>query len=77
MSVKGRIWCTERGRPNANSHTNTNSAAWPSGIKPVAVPMDGGGITVEGLDSVLREWNEEERGGMKRFVFFLFYSLSR
>ncbi|KAM0751020.1 PLP-dependent transferase [Meredithblackwellia eburnea MCA 4105] len=54
------ILCEEWTYPSALS------AAWPNGFKPVALPMDGGGMTPEGLDELLGNWNEEERGGMKR-----------
>ncbi|GAA5913791.1 hypothetical protein JCM6882_007700 [Rhodosporidiobolus microsporus] len=42
------------------------ASAWPYGIRPVALPMDGEGMTPEGMDDLLGNWNEEERGGMKR-----------
>ncbi|GAA5841313.1 hypothetical protein JCM11251_001622 [Rhodosporidiobolus azoricus] len=42
------------------------ASAWPYGIRPVALPMDGEGMTPEGMDEILGNWNEEERGGMKR-----------
>ncbi|GAA6038133.1 hypothetical protein JCM8097_007563 [Rhodosporidiobolus ruineniae] len=42
------------------------ATAWPYGIKPVPLPMDGEGMTPEGLDELLGGWNAEERGGMRR-----------
>lgn len=44
------------------------ATAWPSGIKPVSCPIDGGGLVPEGLEEVLGNWDVEARGGMKRYV---------
>lgn len=44
-------------------------AAWPSGFKPVPLAMDGEGMTPEGLEDVLENWDVEARGGMSRYVF--------
>lgn len=44
------------------------STAWPNGIKPVALPMDGDGLTVDGMDHVLANWNPQEHDGMQRCV---------
>lgn len=40
--------------------------AWPSGIKPVPLPMDGDGLTVDGMEQVLANWNPDEHDGMQR-----------
>ena len=45
------------------------ATAWPSGIKPVSCPIDGGGLVPEGLEAVLSNWDVEARGGMRRSVF--------
>ncbi|GAA6025556.1 hypothetical protein JCM11491_000054 [Sporobolomyces phaffii] len=42
------------------------ATAWPSGIKPVPLAMDGGGLTVEGFDRVLGEWDPADHDGMPR-----------
>lgn len=42
------------------------STAWPSGIKPVPLPMDGDGLTVDGMEQVLANWNPDEHDGMQR-----------
>lgn len=42
------------------------ATAWPSGIKPVPLPMDGDGLTVDGMEHVLANWNPEEHDGMQR-----------
>ncbi|BGP56694.1 hypothetical protein JCM8202v2_004324 [Rhodotorula sphaerocarpa] len=42
------------------------ATAWPNGIKPVPLPMDGDGLTVQGMEDVLGGWNPDEHGGMKR-----------
>ncbi|GAA5883335.1 hypothetical protein JCM3774_005247 [Rhodotorula dairenensis] len=42
------------------------ATAWPSGIKPVPLPMDGDGLTVDGMDQVLANWNPDEHEGMQR-----------
>jgi len=42
------------------------STVWPQGFRPIPCPMDGGGLTVEGLENLLADWDVEARGGMKR-----------
>ncbi|GAA5871437.1 hypothetical protein JCM1840_002894 [Sporobolomyces johnsonii] len=42
------------------------ATAWPNGIKPVPLPMDGEGMTPEGMDELLANWNPEEHDGMRR-----------
>ncbi|BGP41633.1 hypothetical protein JCM10450v2_005696 [Rhodotorula kratochvilovae] len=42
------------------------ASVWPSGIKPVTLPMDGEGMTPEGMDALLAGWNPDEHGGMRR-----------
>ncbi|GAA6006112.1 hypothetical protein JCM10207_000527 [Rhodosporidiobolus poonsookiae] len=42
------------------------ASAWPYGIKPVALPMDGEGMTPEGMDELLGSWNPDEHDGMNR-----------
>ncbi|KAM0789987.1 hypothetical protein ACM66B_005319 [Microbotryomycetes sp. NB124-2] len=42
------------------------ATAWPHVFKPVPLPMDGAGMTAEGLEHVLANWNEDEHDGMKR-----------
>ncbi|GAA5978310.1 hypothetical protein JCM11641_004650 [Rhodosporidiobolus odoratus] len=42
------------------------ATAWPNGIRPVPLPMDGVGMTPDGMDALLGGWKEEEHGGMKR-----------
>ncbi|KAI5480676.1 hypothetical protein MNV49_007603 [Pseudohyphozyma bogoriensis] len=54
------ILCEEWTYPSALS------SAWPAGLRPVPIPMDGAGMTPEGMEKILAEWNLEERGGMKR-----------
>lgn len=44
------------------------ATAWPSGIKPVPCPIDGGGLVAEGMEEILANWDVEARGGMKRSV---------
>lgn len=56
---------------DSNSHRTTDtssdrSTAWPSGIKPVPLPMDGDGLTVDGMEQVLANWNPDEHDGMQR-----------
>lgn len=54
---------------NSDHETDTFpdcSTAWPSGIKPVPLPMDGDGLTVNGMEQVLANWNPEEHDGMQR-----------
>lgn len=40
-------------------------------MKPVSLPMDGGGLTVEGMDALLGSWNPDEHDGMRRQVHIL------
>ncbi|ORY77211.1 pyridoxal phosphate-dependent transferase [Leucosporidium creatinivorum] len=54
------ILCEEWTYPSALA------TAWPSGFKPVPLPMDGGGMTAEGLEDLLANWDPEARGGMSR-----------
>ncbi|CEQ40216.1 SPOSA6832_01805 [Sporobolomyces salmonicolor] len=42
------------------------ATAWPNGIKPVPLPMDGEGMTPEGMDDLLANWNPEDHDGMRR-----------
>ncbi|GAA5893063.1 hypothetical protein JCM5296_003062 [Sporobolomyces johnsonii] len=42
------------------------ATAWPNGIKPVPLPMDGEGMTPEGMDELLANWNPEDHDGMRR-----------
>ncbi|GAA5977010.1 hypothetical protein JCM10908_004820 [Rhodotorula pacifica] len=42
------------------------ATAWPNGIKPVPLPMDGDGLTVDGMEQVLANWNPDEHEGMQR-----------
>ncbi|EGU13534.1 hypothetical protein RTG_00264 [Rhodotorula toruloides ATCC 204091] len=42
------------------------ATAWPNGIKPVPLPMDGKGMTPEGMDELLANWNPDEHEGMPR-----------
>lgn len=56
------ILCEEWTYPSALA------TAWPSGFRPVALPMDGAGMTPEGLEDLLCNWNEGEHDGMKRYV---------
>ncbi|GAA6061023.1 hypothetical protein JCM10212_001079 [Sporobolomyces blumeae] len=42
------------------------ATAWPTGMKPVPLPMDGGGLTVEGMDHLLATWDPAEHDGMRR-----------
>lgn len=48
--------------------SRTRSTAWPSGMKPVALSMDGEGIIPEAMDALLGNWNPDEHGGMRRCV---------
>ncbi|GAA6009684.1 aminotransferase-like domain-containing protein [Rhodotorula paludigena] len=42
------------------------ATAWPADIKPVPLPMDGQGMTAEGMDQLLGSWNPDEHDGMSR-----------
>ena len=54
------ILCEEWTYPSALS------AAWPNGFRPVPLPMDGGGMTPEGMEELLGSWNPDEHDGMRR-----------
>ncbi|GAA5984700.1 hypothetical protein JCM5350_007921 [Sporobolomyces pararoseus] len=42
------------------------AAAWPNGMKPVALPMDGAGLTVSGMEQLLSSWDPAQHDGMRR-----------
>ncbi|GAA5876540.1 hypothetical protein JCM16303_003573 [Sporobolomyces ruberrimus] len=42
------------------------AAAWPNGMKPVPLPMDGGGLTVSGMEELLGFWDPAQHDGMRR-----------
>ncbi|GAA5942774.1 aminotransferase-like domain-containing protein [Sporobolomyces koalae] len=42
------------------------ATAWPHGMKPVPLPMDGGGLTVSGMDQLLGSWDPAQHDGMRR-----------
>lgn len=46
-------------------------SVWPSGLKPVTLPMDNEGMTPEGMDALLGSWNPDEHDGMQRCVHSL------
>lgn len=48
------------------TYSSALSTAWPNGIKPVAVDMDGEGIIPAAFESLLRDWDPTKRGGMQR-----------
>ncbi|GAA5826415.1 hypothetical protein JCM3770_004697 [Rhodotorula araucariae] len=54
------ILCEEWTYPSALA------SVWPSGLKPVTIPMDGEGMTPQGMDALLAGWNPDEHGGMRR-----------
>jgi aromatic amino acid aminotransferase I len=45
-------------------------SGWPMGVRPVPVPIDADGLVPEGLEKVLSEWNEEERGCKRPRVLY-------
>ncbi|SCV73613.1 BQ2448_6043 [Microbotryum intermedium] len=49
-----------------NTYPSALSTAWPSGFRPIPLPMDGGGFTPEGLEDLLSNWDVFARGGMRR-----------
>lgn len=60
----GSSWGTTHSFPSSSCST-----AWPNGIKPVPLPMDGKGMTPEGMDELLANWNPDEHEGMPRCVY--------
>ncbi|GAA5913545.1 uncharacterized protein JCM6883_004449 [Sporobolomyces salmoneus] len=42
------------------------ATAWPNGMKPVPLPMDGGGLTVQGMEDLLSSWDPSKHDGMPR-----------
>lgn len=42
------------------------STAWPNGFKPVPLPIDGEGLTVEGMKDLLETWDPSQHDGMRR-----------
>ncbi|SGZ29995.1 BQ5605_C052g12585 [Microbotryum silenes-dioicae] len=49
-----------------NTYPSALSTAWPSGFRPIPLPMDGAGFTPEGLQDLLEDWDVFARGGMRR-----------
>ncbi|KAK4051762.1 hypothetical protein OIO90_004586 [Microbotryomycetes sp. JL221] len=54
------ILCEEWTYPSALA------TAWPNGFRPVALPMDGAGMTPEGLEHLLANWDKSAHDGMRR-----------
>ncbi|GAA5856155.1 hypothetical protein JCM8547_003007 [Rhodosporidiobolus lusitaniae] len=48
------------------SYPSAMATVWPNGLRPVPLKMDGEGMTPEGLEALLANWNPEERGEMRR-----------
>ncbi|GAA5849914.1 hypothetical protein JCM5353_009063 [Sporobolomyces roseus] len=42
------------------------ATAWPNGFKPVPLPIDGEGLTVEGMKELLETWDPSQHDGMRR-----------
>ncbi|KAK4047631.1 hypothetical protein OIV83_005289 [Microbotryomycetes sp. JL201] len=48
------------------TYVSALATAWPHGFRPVPLPMDGAGMTAEGLEELLANWDESAHDGMKR-----------
>lgn len=48
------------------TYSSALATAWPHGVKPVALQMDGEGMIPEDLEDILGTWDVEARGGMPR-----------
>ena len=54
-----------------------SSTAWPNGFKPVPLPIDGEGLTVNGMRDLLENWDPSQHDGMRRYASFSILHLNR